>query len=184
MALASARPYASHLHLGSRQPHQYLTTKFLHAGCPSCQPTSTKGTTVLLLWAADNLRNWGTWPSQFKTPITPETHEKICQTLTVNRTQLHEASHKTSNFVTTAQRKRLLWEFIIKYSYSLVNFKFWWSHTHTPASMGWNLANFIPNVLHIWLKNDEIGPSNLNTGACIAHMMPVIMSTYMYRVCQ
>jgi len=42
MAMASARPYANHLHLApDRSPCQYLTTQFLYAGCPSCCPTNS-----------------------------------------------------------------------------------------------------------------------------------------------
>jgi len=38
--VASAGPYANHLHLApDRYPHQYLTTQFLQARCPSCHPT-------------------------------------------------------------------------------------------------------------------------------------------------
>jgi len=43
--VASARPYANHLHLAAdKWPCQYFTTM---AGCPSCRPTkcqSTEGT--------------------------------------------------------------------------------------------------------------------------------------------
>ena len=42
VAVASAGPYAHHLHLTpDRQPRQYLTTHFLQAGCPSCRPTNS-----------------------------------------------------------------------------------------------------------------------------------------------
>jgi len=42
LAVASAGPYANHLHLASdRQPCQYLTTQFLQAGRPSCHPTNS-----------------------------------------------------------------------------------------------------------------------------------------------
>jgi len=42
MAVASAGPYLNHLHLApGRQPHHYLTTQFLQAGCPSCRPTNS-----------------------------------------------------------------------------------------------------------------------------------------------
>ena len=42
MAVASAGPYANHLHLApDRKPCQYLTTQFLQAGCPSCRPTNS-----------------------------------------------------------------------------------------------------------------------------------------------
>ena len=41
MAVASAGPYAS-LHLApDRQPRHHPTTRFLHAGCPSCRPTNS-----------------------------------------------------------------------------------------------------------------------------------------------
>jgi len=41
VAVASAGPYANHLHLApDRQPRQYLTTQFLQARCPSCHPTN------------------------------------------------------------------------------------------------------------------------------------------------
>jgi len=40
--MASAGPYANHLHLAAdRQPRQYLTTQFLPAGCPSCHPPNS-----------------------------------------------------------------------------------------------------------------------------------------------
>ena len=43
MAVASAEPYASHLHFApDRQPRQHLITpSFLQAGCPSCRPTNS-----------------------------------------------------------------------------------------------------------------------------------------------
>jgi len=42
VAVASAGPYANHLHLApDRQPCQYLTTQFLQAGCSSCHPTNS-----------------------------------------------------------------------------------------------------------------------------------------------
>jgi len=41
VAVASAGPYANHLHFAPvRQPRQYLTTQFLQPGCPSCRPTN------------------------------------------------------------------------------------------------------------------------------------------------
>jgi len=47
VAVASAGPYANHLHLAlDRQPHQYLTTQFLQARCPPStnqQRQSTEG---------------------------------------------------------------------------------------------------------------------------------------------
>jgi len=40
--VASAGPYANHLHLApDRYPHQYLTTQFLQARCTSCHPTNS-----------------------------------------------------------------------------------------------------------------------------------------------
>jgi len=42
VAVASAGPYANHLHLAAdRQPRQYLTTQFLWAGFPSCHPANS-----------------------------------------------------------------------------------------------------------------------------------------------
>jgi len=42
VAVASAGPYANHLHIAAdRQPRQYLTTQFLQAGCPFCHPTNS-----------------------------------------------------------------------------------------------------------------------------------------------
>jgi len=42
VAVASAGPYANHLHLDlDKQPCQYLTTQFWQAGCPSCCPTNS-----------------------------------------------------------------------------------------------------------------------------------------------
>jgi len=42
VALASAGPYANHLHLApDRLPRPYLTTQFFQAGCPSCHPTNS-----------------------------------------------------------------------------------------------------------------------------------------------
>jgi len=41
VAVASTGPYANHLHLAAdRQSHQYPTTQFLQARCPSCHPTN------------------------------------------------------------------------------------------------------------------------------------------------
>ena len=43
MAVASAGPYANHLHLAAdRQPCQYLATQFSQSGWPSCRPTVSK----------------------------------------------------------------------------------------------------------------------------------------------
>jgi len=42
MAVASAGPYANHLHLApDRSPRKYLTTQFLQARCPSCRPNNS-----------------------------------------------------------------------------------------------------------------------------------------------
>jgi len=42
VAVASAGPYANHLHLApDRLPCQYLSTQFLQAGCPSCCPANS-----------------------------------------------------------------------------------------------------------------------------------------------
>ena len=43
VAVASAEPYANHLHLApDRSPRQHLITPyFLQAGCPSCRPTNS-----------------------------------------------------------------------------------------------------------------------------------------------
>jgi len=42
MAVASAEPYANHLHLGPhRKPHQDVITQFLQAGCSSWRPTNS-----------------------------------------------------------------------------------------------------------------------------------------------
>jgi len=42
VAMASAGPYANHLHLApDREPRQYLTTHFLQVGCPSCDPINS-----------------------------------------------------------------------------------------------------------------------------------------------
>ena len=38
VTVASAGPYANHLHLA---PRQHLTTQFLQAGCPSYRPTNS-----------------------------------------------------------------------------------------------------------------------------------------------
>jgi len=43
VAVASAGPYANHLHLlQTDNPHQYLTTQFLQAGCPTKKKQKTK----------------------------------------------------------------------------------------------------------------------------------------------
>jgi len=44
VAVASAGPYANHLHLApDRQPHQYLTTHFLQSGAlPAAQVAALK----------------------------------------------------------------------------------------------------------------------------------------------
>jgi len=42
VVVASAEPYANHLHLApDREPHQHLTTQFLQAACPSSRPTNS-----------------------------------------------------------------------------------------------------------------------------------------------
>jgi len=42
VAVASAGPFANHLHLApDRSTRQYLTTQFLQARCPSCCPTDS-----------------------------------------------------------------------------------------------------------------------------------------------
>ena len=42
VVVASAGPYANHLHLtAERWPRQYLITQFLQAGCPSCHPANS-----------------------------------------------------------------------------------------------------------------------------------------------
>jgi len=54
--VASAGPYASHLHLNEdRQPRQYLTTQFLQAGCPSCYPTNRVKALNTIIWNAHNI---------------------------------------------------------------------------------------------------------------------------------
>jgi len=56
VAVASARPYANHLHLApDGQPRQHVITQFLQAGCPSCHPTNSakalkEVTDTILLW--------------------------------------------------------------------------------------------------------------------------------------
>jgi len=42
VAVASAGPYANHLHLApDRKPRQYPTIQFLQAAYPSCHPTNS-----------------------------------------------------------------------------------------------------------------------------------------------
>jgi len=56
VAVASAGPYANHLHLApDGQPRQHVITQFLQAGCPSCHPTNSvkalkEVTDTILLW--------------------------------------------------------------------------------------------------------------------------------------
>jgi len=55
MAVASAEPYAHHLHLAPDRC-QYLNTKFLQAGCPSCcQTNSVKALKAIMRSAMNDL---------------------------------------------------------------------------------------------------------------------------------